>query len=202
MKLRKLTKLLAGLIGAMGTGVVAIAPMSIAQSIPEAQPEQVPTLEMLEEALTQGNWQRGDELTWEILTGRMDRPDGRRFRQFPCDRLERIDRAWRQASGDRFGFSVQRRLWRHLMVRLGDQRETRQAFDREVGWLGSEHGVNPRGDEGDLPLGYWPREQSWFSGNILRFGCGDEACSFARTVVEEQRPALEYIFPRLSQCRL
>ncbi|MEM9771808.1 MAG: GUN4 domain-containing protein [Cyanobacteria bacterium P01_D01_bin.73] len=193
-----------GLIGAIGTEVVAIAPVATAQPVAqsEVQPEQVPTLEMLEEALEQEDWQRGDELTWQILTEGMDKPDGRRFQQFPCDRLERIDRAWRQASGDRFGFLVQRRRWRRLIIQLGDRREVRRAFDREVGWLESEYGVNPRVDDEDLPLGYWPQEQAWFSGNILRFGCGDEACSFARTVVEEQRPALEYIFPRLSQCRL
>lgn len=187
-------------MGAIAAGVGAIASVSYGQM--EPQSDRLPTMEQLETALAAQDWQRGDEFTWMILAAGMDNPDGRRFRQFPCDRLGAVDRAWRQASGDHFGFSVQRQMWGNIAFRLGDAHETRQAFDQAVGWASGDNGVIDHAGETTLPRGYWPQERLWRSGRILRFGCGDEACSFARTVVEEQRPALEYIFPRLVQCGL
>ena len=212
MVYRRRTRLI-GITGllALGVAIVPVGMDAIAQgpTLKPAEPpplttplsEKIPTMAALEEALGQRDWRRADGLTWRILHGGMENPDGRRFRQFPCDRLQQVDRAWRRASGDRFGFSVQRDLWASLMNRLGDRHRTRDEFDRAVGWR-SESETTSETDQAIAPVGRWPEERLWLSGNVLRFGCGDVDCTFARTVVDETRPALEYIFPRLSQCRL
>ncbi len=147
-------------------------------------------------ALEWQQWEIADRATWRVLGLLEDSPEGAQFRQFPCDLLKRVDDSWRHASNGRFGFSVQWRLWATLMNRLGNRAQTEVAFRRAVGW------GEGAGDGDASPAGHWPQEQLWRSGNILRFGCGDATCSFPRTTVEESRSALEYIFPRLSQCRL
>lgn len=76
----------------------------------------------LQEALGRGDFQQADTLTRQLLCQAASYPTGtgaatRGWLYFTdVDRiaaadLQTVDRLWRVASGDRFGFSVQRRIW-------------------------------------------------------------------------------------------
>ncbi|MCG9886603.1 MAG: GUN4 domain-containing protein [Cyanobacteria bacterium] len=164
---------------------------------PGPDPSQIPTLAELEAALSQRRWDRADELTLRILSQGYPLPDTRRFRQFPCNTLAEMDRLWRQASGDRYGFGVQRRIWASIGNRVNNRNETAQQFKRQVGWH-----VEQTGPIDSRPVGYFPTEQFWANGRTLAFGCGDAECTIPRTVVDETEAALDHIFPRLTQCRV
>jgi hypothetical protein len=164
---------------------------------PSPDPSQIPTLADLEAALNQRQWTRADELTLRILAQGYSLPDTRRFRQFPCTTLAEIDRLWRRASGDRYGFGVQRRIWASIGNRVTYRDETARQFKRQVGW-----DVEQTGPVDSRPIGYFPTEQFWATGRVLTFGCGDAECTIPRTVIEETESALDHIFPRLTQCRV
>lgn len=164
---------------------------------PVIAPRPVPTLAELTAALDRQQWERASDLTWAMLERDVVARDGRAFRQFPCGELREIVDAWRQASGDRQGPAVQFRQWAALAARHPQRSDTEMAFRRFVGWDRDWQGV-----PGDRPLGYYPREAAWETGNVLTFGCGDAECRIPRTVVEETQPALYELFPRLNQCRI
>ncbi|MBO9997671.1 MAG: GUN4 domain-containing protein [Cyanobacteria bacterium SID2] len=161
--------------------------------VPTPTPQPVPPISELERALQQQQWQQASDITWARLGRGEVLPDGREFRQFPCEELAEIDRLWRRSSGDRYSFSIQRDLWADLARQYPLRDRTYTEFRTAVGWMD----VSPQ-----QPVGHFPSEQFWATGQILRFGCGDAACSFPRTEVEETRLALEFVFPRLLQCRI
>lgn len=179
--------LLAGTIGIASLAAVsrAIASPSFTQT--------VSSLSNLEAALQQQHWQQASDLTWARLEREVVSADGRAFRQFPCEELVAVDDLWRRASGDRYGFSVQRNLWATLARRYPRRDRTYEEFRRTVGWMDVP-------ETNAYPVGYFPMEQFWETGRVLQFGCGDADCSFPRTEVEETRLALEYVFPRLRHC--
>ncbi|NJK33603.1 MAG: hypothetical protein HC919_00905 [Oscillatoriales cyanobacterium SM2_2_1] len=79
-------------------------------------------------------WQSADQVTTELLSGDVS--------QIACDRLCGLDRAWREASQERFGFSVQRDIWLNLGGQLAyapnrqwEFAATYLKFSRRVGWL-------------------------------------------------------------------
>ncbi len=164
---------------------------------PPAGSRRVPALAELTAALDRQQWEQASDLTWAMLGREVAATDGRAFRQFPCADLRDIVQAWRQASGDRQGPAVQFRQWAALAARHPQRSDTEQAFRRFVGWDRDWAGAS-----GDRPLGYYPREAAWETGNVLTFGCGDAECRIPRTVVEETQPALYELFPRLNQCRI
>lgn len=51
------------------------------------------------------------------------------IRSMPCHHLSELDRMWREASGDRFGFSIQRRIWTSPEVN-----QDYNKFGEAVGW--------------------------------------------------------------------
>jgi hypothetical protein len=183
------------------TAVAAPNPDAEATSDPPLEPaidsRPVPTLAELTAALDRQQWQQASDLTWAMLGREVAATDGRAFRRFPCGELREIVQAWRQASGDRQGPAVQFRQWAALAARHPQRSETEQAFRRFVGWDRDWQEVT-----GDRPLGHYPSEAAWETGNVLTFGCGDAECRIPRTVVEETQPALYELFPRLNQCRI
>ncbi|WP_017659527.1 GUN4 domain-containing protein [Baaleninema simplex] len=198
-------RLLAGTLfaGIAIGGIEAIAPIfpsETTQAQDEAPqpaiaptPQPIPSMLELERALQQRQWQHASEMTWARLGRGAVLPDGRAFRQFPCAELAEIDALWRRSSGDRYGLSVQRNLWT-LLARKYPQRDRAYTEFREtVGWTDSTR---------PYPVGHFPNQAFWSTGEILRFGCGDAACSFPRTEVEETRLALEFVVPRLLECRI
>ncbi|MCS6960163.1 MAG: GUN4 domain-containing protein [Pseudanabaenaceae cyanobacterium SKYGB_i_bin29] len=52
----------------------------------------------------------------------------------PCGDLLLIDRLWREASHDRFGFTVQARIWQQCTQLLWDQNRALSLFGDRVGW--------------------------------------------------------------------
>jgi len=75
------------------------------------------------EALNLGQWQEGDRITNEIVLGMVNKE---RIAQLNPDDVDRIsceiwmaiDRAWMQASNNRFGWSAQQQIWQSLGGKL------------------------------------------------------------------------------------
>jgi len=72
----------------------------------------------LQELLSAGAWLEADRLSLQLLCRAAGEGAARRgwlyfseVSRIPVEDLRTIDRLWRAASGDRFGYSVQRQLW-------------------------------------------------------------------------------------------
>ncbi|NJM85386.1 MAG: hypothetical protein HC839_04330 [Leptolyngbyaceae cyanobacterium RM2_2_21] len=76
----------------------------------------------LRQALSEQDFQQADTLTRQLLCQAASYPTGAgaatrgwlyftEVRRIPVADLQTIDRLWRAGSQDRFGFSVQRRIW-------------------------------------------------------------------------------------------
>lgn len=72
----------------------------------------------LQELLQQGQFQAADRLTLQLMCQAAGAQATQRgwlyfteVDQLPIADLQTLDRVWRQASGDRFGFSIQRQIW-------------------------------------------------------------------------------------------
>lgn len=177
----------------MSIAIVGVVSLAIAPQSSSNFTQSVSSLDDIEAALEQQQWQQASDRTWAMLEREVSQTDGRAFRRFPCEELVAVDGLWRRASGDRYGFSVQRDLWATLARRYPLRDRTYDEFRRTVGWMDVPEAET-------YPVGYFPMQQFWETGRVLQFGCGDAECSFPRTEVEETRLALEYVFPRLWQC--
>jgi len=79
-----------------------------------------------------------------------------KIRSMPCEDLRNLDRLWREASGDRFGFSIQRQIWESPEV---NQDYTK--FGEAVGWKTNGtwlkfQDLPVEGSSTTLPLGLFP----------------------------------------------
>ena len=107
-------------------------------------------LARLEQALAGGRFRQGDGLTRDLLltepgqSGWLTADSVGRLR---CSLLLAVDDAWSRHSLDRFGFSVQRRLW------PGDF----SGFSALAGWRRGGFVQYAQGDASNLPQGYYPR---------------------------------------------
>jgi serine/threonine protein kinase len=77
----------------------------------------------LAELLNLGQWQEGDLLTNKIILelankNRIAELTANDINQISCDIWIAIDKAWTQASNQRFGWSIQQRIWKSLSGRL------------------------------------------------------------------------------------
>jgi hypothetical protein len=63
------------------------------------------------------------------------------IKKIPCQNLQKINQLWTNYSGERFGFSVQKRIWNQVCIQSGGLKnyETYQRFGRRVGWLAEEN---------------------------------------------------------------
>ncbi len=70
---------------------------------------------------------------------------------FPCQELRQIDQLWREASGDRFGFTTQNKIW-HTVKRNNypDQFRFYDTFQKHLGWSDYPY------QETTPPVGYFP----------------------------------------------
>ncbi|MBW4574442.1 MAG: GUN4 domain-containing protein [Aphanothece sp. CMT-3BRIN-NPC111] len=93
----------------------------------------------LQRLLAAGNWQAADLETRTIIE-KLVYPGGdlyqsARFDLLPCEDINTIDRLWLQASGGRFGLSVQQHLWETLRAKNGSDTKTAvDIFGQQVGW--------------------------------------------------------------------
>jgi hypothetical protein len=125
-----------GLLAALGTG----------QLIKEFAPAGTPIpseLLQLEAFLKAQQWQEADQETLEVMLRLANREaDGwlneDSLRNFPCEILQGIDQLWVAASGGKFGFSVQHRIYTSTCaeVALGDEitQESYLCLADQVGW--------------------------------------------------------------------
>ncbi|HEY9605747.1 MAG TPA: GUN4 domain-containing protein, partial [Allocoleopsis sp.] len=94
----------------------------------------------LDRLLQQGLWKDADRETLQkILEGSKRQREKwlsvKDIQQFPCEDLGTIDRLWETRSQGRFGFSVQRMLWKELGGKSGDYNALIAAkFGDRVGW--------------------------------------------------------------------
>ncbi|NER33071.1 MAG: protein kinase [Oscillatoria sp. SIO1A7] len=110
----------------------------------------------LRDLLELGQWQEADRETAAIMLAvwgkeKDGRLRGAEVKDFPCRDLRAIDRLWLEYSNDRFGFSVQNRIWRNLDK---DYEQFGDAIGWRVGnsWLPySELTFDTSAPEGHLP---------------------------------------------------
>lgn len=93
----------------------------------------------LRQYLNTQNWQAADQETRRLLerwaqgTAPMTTP---LVNNIPVDVLQTLDQLWVEASGGRFGFSVQQRIWQETSAQYpNDEAAAVRAFGRRVGWL-------------------------------------------------------------------
>ncbi|MEP0786261.1 GUN4 domain-containing protein, partial [Coleofasciculus sp. FACHB-129] len=87
------------------------------------------------------------------------------IREMPCKHLKTLDQLWRQASGDRFGFGIQRRIWESSPVNRDYTK-----FGEAVGW--KQNGTwlkfndltakESASNGSALPIGHFP----WYSWQV------------------------------------
>jgi len=117
-----------------------------------------PSFAQLQTLLAAQNWQAADQQTRLLMLKLSGRElegwmDEQSLDRIGCDHLTAIDRAWAEASGDKFGFSVQRRIWQEAgenLEAMSDHVGWRQAGD----WVPSESlRFDLRAPAGHLPSG-------------------------------------------------
>jgi hypothetical protein len=92
----------------------------------------------LETALKEGQWKFADRLTYRLMMTILGESEmtiitPTDMANFPCDHLFAIDRLWRKHSNEKFGFSIQHRIWLECgsPMEYGDQWKN---FGDRVGW--------------------------------------------------------------------
>ena len=128
----------------------------------------------LRDLLAAGNWQEADIETGDKMLEVMGRTaEGwlgiEDIENFPWKDLRTIDRLWVKASSDRFGFSVQSRIYKQLGGTITFHSETWKTFGEIVGWRKggewirwSDLTFDSTAPPAHLPLGGW----------VWEFGCG------------------------------
>ncbi len=121
----------------------------------------------LQQLLKKGNLKEADQETTRVILDAVNRsrddltPDD--MKKLPCNILQVIDRLWRDYSGDRFGFSVQLRLYYEV--------------EGSIDTLRSQN-MDVLGKYGDR-VG-WRKEGQWQGGNYHTFDftlSAPEGCS-------------------------
>lgn len=89
--------------------------------------------------LASGRWKEADEETLKILLQVVDREkegwlDVASIEKLPCEDLRAIDQLWLQSSDGRFGFSVQKQIWKSVGGNFNASDQIYEAFSDRVGW--------------------------------------------------------------------
>ena len=120
----------------------------------------------LERYLQNGEWQKADEETYQLMILTVGKQEGQWFSKedllnFPCEDLRKIDGLWVKYSNGRFGFSVQKKIYLECGG-IPDGEFHREAWERycdRVGWKRkgecisySEIIWNTSAPKGHLPL--------------------------------------------------
>ena len=119
----------------------------------------------LEQLLKAGNWEEADKETAKKMLEVARRTKERYLRtedidNFPCEDLRTIDQLWVQYSNGRFGFSVQKRIYKSLGGTRSYDRKVWEAFGDQVGWRVGDSWLyydelkfNQKAPVGYLPVG-------------------------------------------------
>ncbi|GAB1541489.1 hypothetical protein NUACC21_41600 [Scytonema sp. NUACC21] len=111
----------------------------------------------LERLLAVGRWQEADQETIKVMLKAVNRQNtlsSVNLQQLPCEDLHNIDRLWRKYSNERFGFSVQARIFQ-------EEEQIYYKFCERVGWQrnGEWIGYNQLEWRLNAPVGHLPHTQ-------------------------------------------
>ncbi|WP_083862248.1 GUN4 domain-containing protein [Baaleninema simplex] len=100
--------------------------------------------QQLETYLKNGQWKEADRETYRVMIQKVGKEEGQWFdrediENFPCEDLRTIDRLWRQYSNDRFGFSVQKEIYKSLSSTFEYNTRVWIEFSEAVGWRKGEN---------------------------------------------------------------
>ncbi|NEQ20830.1 MAG: protein kinase [Microcoleus sp. SIO2G3] len=115
----------------------------------------------LRNLLAAGKWQDADKETAALRLKASAREGWLRvadIEAFPAQELQMIDRLWREASCDRFGLSVQKRIWQTVVSTAKTEWKAWCCFGDTIGWrmkgnwlAHSSLNFTPQAPEGELP---------------------------------------------------
>jgi hypothetical protein len=93
----------------------------------------------LRDYLAQGKWEEADKETERVMLAVAKREeegwlDDENIDNFPCEDLRTIDQLWVKHSDGKFGFSVQKRIYKGLGGTREYNGEIWQKFGDKVGW--------------------------------------------------------------------
>ncbi|MEG4506443.1 serine/threonine-protein kinase [Microcoleus sp. F6_B4] len=120
----------------------------------------------LDRLLASGKWQEGDKETGKKLLQAAGRTEDSWLRvedidRFPCEDLRTIDQLWVKYSNGRFGFSVQKRIYKSLGGSREYDHKIWEAFGDRVGWRVNNKWLyykdlkfNTKAQIGHLPCGW------------------------------------------------
>lgn len=107
-----------------------------------------------------GRWQAADEETWQLLCQSLGQSKtylmAEDVSRLPCEDLQMMDALWREASGDRFGWSIQVQIYRQAGEDYGN-------FCRCVGWPAHQGSLALFQFQRSAPRGHLPSRQ-WVGG--------------------------------------
>jgi hypothetical protein len=142
----------------------------------------------LRDYLAQGKWKEADDETRRVMLAVAKREkegwlNERSIDNFPCADLRTIDQLWVKYSDGKFGFSVQKRIYRGIG---GTRKESEiwEKFTDNVGWMGGGLVYDKeKAPEGHLP--YYQRyspEVTWIW--AMKIVLGLRCSSFASRLVD------------------
>ncbi|MCA1992136.1 MAG: serine/threonine-protein kinase [Coleofasciculus sp. S288] len=115
----------------------------------------------LRHLLTARKWQEADKQTAALMLKASGRDGWLRtadVEKFPAQELQMIDRLWKEYSSDRFGLTVQQRIWQSIMATQKTEWKAWCSFGDRVGWrvkgnwlAHSSLNFTPQAPEGELP---------------------------------------------------
>ncbi|BAZ25552.1 serine/threonine protein kinase [Kalymmatonema gypsitolerans NIES-4073] len=93
----------------------------------------------LQDCLKRKRWKNADEETVKLMLEVAGRTQQRSMdidslKKFPCEDLRIIDALWVRYSNDRFGFSVQHRVWKEVKGDSPADGKVYERFSETVGW--------------------------------------------------------------------
>lgn len=179
-------------------------------------------LNPLQQQLKSGNWQKANIETRRLIHQWVF-PKGDVFakpevNQIPCDLLNNIDTLWKQASNNRFGFSIQQQQWQKLSPK---DRSEIEYFGKKMGWvrpypltenqfqdqwfaatwmMENELNFTPNAPIGHLPWHGISQEKVLSLVNEMGLGCG--SCSIDAMYLQEERnyTYLPAFYNRINTC--
>ncbi|NES71501.1 MAG: GUN4 domain-containing protein, partial [Okeania sp. SIO2D1] len=110
----------------------------------EVSPQGIPPKYFkLREFLAAKNWKEADYEIYHVMLQVAGREEERWLRvedleKFPCEDLRIIDQLWVQYSDGKFGFSVQKKIYKDLGGTREYNREVWEKFGKKVGWYINE----------------------------------------------------------------
>jgi len=123
--------------------------LEVSPAVPPLESERGVDYSQLRDLLASGQWREANSETYRVLleaSGRRVSEDRLSFayltlqdiERFPCTDLKTIDELWLYWSDNRYGFSVQNRIWNRLSNEINSMENRVNSFIREVGRLGGE----------------------------------------------------------------